>query len=109
MPEINLPYGNSVFDSNDLIQHIRQSGCDYIIQAQQACCLADHTKPHSLDYWLRTNYAQQPDTKQAVNEVIEQLVGTGDFVEGSFPCPDSDGRLCKAIKMAQSRQTLDKH
>lgn len=97
MPEIMLPYGNCSFHSEDLIEHIRQSGRKYIIQAQQKCIMANHTKPHSLDYWLRTNYAQRPDTKQAVNEVIDQLVDTGDFVEGKFICPDSDGRLCKGI------------
>lgn len=100
MPEIILPYGNSSIDSDDLIEHIRQSGRNYIIQGQQACCLADHTKHNSLDYWLRTSYAQQPDTKQAVNEVIEQLVATRDFAEGLFPCPDS-GSMCKGIMIVE--------
>ena len=39
-----------------------------------------------------------PDTKQAVNEVIQQLVATGDFEEGCFLCPDS-GRMCKGIRL----------
>jgi len=98
MPVITLPYGNSSFHSNDLIEHIRRSGRNFIIQGQQACSLADHTKPHSLDYWLRTKFAQNPDIKQAVNEVIEQLVATGSFVEGRFLCPDT-GRRCKGIQL----------
>ncbi len=103
MPDITLPHGNSSFDSDDLIQHIRQSGRNYIIQGQQACCLADHTKLHSLDYWLRTNCTQRSDTKQAVNEVIEQMVATGDFVEGKFLCPDS-GSMCKGITVTVFRK-----
>jgi hypothetical protein len=98
MPQIILPYGNNSFDSNNLIEHIRQSGRNYIIQGQQACNLDDHTKPRCLDYWLRTNYSQRPDTKQAVNEVIEQLVETGDFVEGRYICPDS-GSMCKGLQL----------
>lgn len=100
MPTITLPYGNNTFDSSDLLNHIRQSGRNYIIQGQQACTLARHTKPHSLDYWLRSNYAQYPDIKQAVNEVIEQLVATGDFEEGQFPCPES-GKLCKGVALVE--------
>jgi len=99
MAIITLPYGNNTFDSDDLINHLRQSGRDYIIQGQQACSLANHTKPNSLDYWLRKNYASNPDVKQAVNEVMEHLVATGDFEGWRFPCPDS-GRVCKGIRLA---------
>jgi hypothetical protein len=100
MSIIVLPYGNNLFASDDLVNHIRQSGRNFIIQGQQACTLAAHTKPQSLDYWLRTNYAQHPDIKQAVNEVVEQLVATGDFEEGQFTCPDS-GKLCKGIALVE--------
>jgi hypothetical protein len=62
----------------------------------------DHPKPRSLDCWLRENYASHPDTKQAVNEVIDDLVGTGDFVEGKFMCPDS-GHKCKGIKLVERK------
>ena len=51
----------------------------YIIQGQQACVLAAHTKLRSLDVWLRKMCAK-PDTRQAVNGVIElfgvRLMGT---------------------------------
>ena len=42
----------------------------------------------------------KPDTKQAVNGVIEQLVRTGMFCEGKFRCPDS-GLLTKGIALSQ--------
>jgi hypothetical protein len=96
---ISLPYGgrNAQFDEQDLISHINNSERDYIIQGQQQCSLANHTKPTSLDYWLRVNYAANPDTKQAVNEVVEQLVATGLFEEfDDLRCPDS-GRMCKGV------------
>lgn len=98
---IKLPYGgrNAKFDEQELIEHIRKSFRNYIIQGQQNCSLLNHTKPNSLDYWLRVNYAEESDTKQAVNEVMDQLVETGLFeIEDDLPCPDS-GRPCKGIKL----------
>lgn len=100
MAKIYLPYGNNTFDTEDLIHHIHLSRRDYIIQGQQACSLSKHTKPQSLDYWLRSNYAKQPDTKQAVNELIEQLVATKDFEMGKFVCPDT-GRECDGIRVIE--------
>jgi len=100
MPLINLPYGNNSFDSYSLKEHIRTTGRDYIIQGQKACRRKDHPKPNSLDCWLRDNYARNSDTKQAVNEVIADLIATGDFAEGEFYCPDS-GRRCKGIRIIQ--------
>jgi hypothetical protein len=97
MPSINLPYGSNSFDSNDLKEYIRRTGRNYIIQGQKACRRIDHPKPNSLDCWLRDNYARNPDTKQAVNQIIADLVNTGDFAEGDFYCPDS-GRRCKGIR-----------
>ena len=100
MPIINLPYGNNHFDSDELKNHIVQSGRNYIIQGQIACTRTNHIKPHSLDCWLRDNYAVNPDVKQAVNEVISDLVNTGHFAEGVFSCPDS-GRVCKGIRVVE--------
>jgi hypothetical protein len=96
MPLINLPYGFNSFDSDSLIDFIKSTGKNYIIQGQVACKRTDHPKPKSLDCWLRDNYARNPDTKQAVNEVIRDLVNTGAFIERDFFCPDS-GRKCKGI------------
>ena len=98
MSLINLPYGNNTFDSNDLKDYIRRAGKNYIIQGQENCKRMNHPKPNSLDCWLRDNYAQNPDTKQAINEVIADLVNTGESEEGQFICPDS-GRRCKGIKI----------
>ena len=100
-PMIILPHGGpgARFDPSELVQHIKSSSRDYIIQGQQECVLPEHTKPHSLDYWLRTNFAKTPDTKQATNDVIDQLVETGLFEVGQkLHCPDS-GRPCKGIKL----------
>ncbi len=95
---INLPYGTP-FDENDLVAHIRASGRDYIIQGQQASSFAKHTKPHSLDYWFRQNYASNNDTKQAENSVLDALVATGLFtIEARLMCPDSGAR-CKGVRL----------
>lgn len=92
---INLPYGGE-FDETELIRHIETSGFNSMIQGQQAVAYKSHTKPHSLDYWLR-QFAANPDTKQAENSVINDLVATGKFkIERGIKCPDS-GRLCNGI------------
>jgi len=98
MPIINLPYGNNNFNTDDLKNYIISSGRNYIIQGQINCKRSEHTKPSSLDCWLRDNYVDHPDTRQAVNEVIYALINTREFEEGNFPCPDS-GRSCRGIKI----------
>ncbi len=101
---IKLPYGGpgASFDEQELIDYIKSKNRDYIIQGQQQCRLENHTKPNSLDYWLRVNHSKgRRDTKQAVNEVIQQLVATGKFViERRLSCPDS-GRRCKGLRLAK--------
>ena len=39
----------------------------------------DQVKPGSLDYFLRSRYAKNPNTMQAVQSVIEAIVDTGKF------------------------------
>lgn len=95
---ITLPYGGQ-FNERDLVKHIRASGRNYIIQGQQTVAEADHTKPSSLDYWLR-QFAHNRDTKQAEASVIDALVNTGLFVSVKrLRCPDS-GIDCKGLKLA---------
>ena len=95
---INARAGAS-FDARDLKDHIRQSGRTYIVQGQVVCILSDHPKPSSLDVWIRKNGAPtNPNTKQADNDVIKQLVSTGFFREGTFTCPDSRNQ-CKGIEI----------
>ena len=100
MPWINLPYGGpeSGFDAQELVNQIVLSGRQYIIQGQTNCGLADHPKRHSLDVWLRKNWTSRRDTKQAVNDVVEQLVSTGLFEVGKFNCPDGS-TFCKGLKL----------
>jgi hypothetical protein len=94
---IQLSYGGQ-FDEHALVNHIRDTGREYIVQGQQACALANHTKRNSLDYRLR-KLAPNKDTKQADNAVISQLVDTGLFeVANGLMCPDS-GRLCKGVRL----------
>jgi len=94
---IRLSYGGQ-FDEQTLIEYIRSTGRDYIVQGQEKCVLENHTKPNSLDYWLR-QFAPNPDTKQADNTVIRHLVHTGLFkVADDLLCPDS-GRLCKGVRL----------
>jgi hypothetical protein len=95
---IHLPHGGprDGFRLSELVAHIQHRGRGYIIQGQQNCRLAEHTKPRSLDVWLRANHTERQDTRQATNRLIEILVATGRFEIDHRPCPDS-GRHCKAL------------
>jgi hypothetical protein len=99
---IHLPYGG-VFDESHLAKHIRGTGRDYIIQGQQAVSRDKHTKPQSLDYWLR-QFGKNPNTKQAENSVLDALVNTGIFkIDKNLMCPDS-GRKCKGLRLVQHKR-----
>ena len=100
---IELRYGGegAGFDTHDLLSHMRSRGISYIIQGQQHCPLAEHTKPSSLDVWLRKNYTKNHDTAQATNKVIASLVRTGLFREGYFRCPDNGRPGLKGIEIIQ--------
>jgi hypothetical protein len=97
---IVLPQGgpDSGFRVSDLVAHLRNIRREYIIQGQQNCAFIDHTKPHSLDYWLRDGYTDRKNSKQATNEVVDDLIDTGTFEIAYLPCPDS-GRWCKALML----------
>lgn len=98
---IELRYG-SAFDENDLVSHIKASGRNYIVQGQQVASLANQTKPHSLDYWLRNYFPEKRDTKLADNYVLDALVRTGQFeFAPKLKCPTS-GRLCKGLRLVQA-------
>jgi len=96
---IETDYG-AVFEETDLINYIRQSGRNYIIQGQTACVKRDHPKPGSLDYWLR-QFGKHPDTKQADNNLMAALVATGLFTESNnLICPDSSNP-CKGLVIVE--------
>jgi hypothetical protein len=94
---IDLPYGGE-FDEHDLVNHIRGTGRDYIIQGQQAVSRDEHTKLQSPDYWLR-QFGKNPNTKQAENSVLDALVATGLFeIIKNLRCPES-GNQCKGLRL----------
>ena len=97
---IELPYGapGEVFSINYLVTYLQEAHKDYIIQGQRNCCLQDHPKPNSLDVWLRKNFTSRQDTKQATNDLLDEIVKSGLFEKGRFTCPDS-GRKCKGIRL----------
>lgn len=88
---------NGMFNVNELIEHMRNCDLENLIQGQQECRFAAHTKKKSLDYWIRERCVKNRDQKQADNGVIAQLVSTGFFREDAkLLCPDT-GRKCKGI------------
>jgi hypothetical protein len=97
---VRLPFGGpgAAFKIGDLMRYLKDSGRSYIIQGQTQCTFGRHPKPSSLDFWLRKNHAKNPDTKQAVNSVVCQIISTGLFTEGKFTCPDTK-HLCKGIQI----------
>jgi len=98
---INLPYGGpgAGFRVSELVSYIRRTERDFIIQGQQKAILAKHTKPHSLDVWLRICHAANPDIMQAVDAVMDALAATGRFErDSSLPCPKT-GHLVKGLRL----------
>ena len=92
---IRLPHGEpgTGFSVRQLVDHMEQSGREYIIGGEVDCALVDHPKPASLDYWLRESFAANQDTKQATNDVIAQLVATGLFEPANdLRCPNTGTR-----------------
>jgi antitoxin HicB len=88
---IDLPHGGAPagFYAKRLADVFRDRGeTEMVIGAIQQG-LAE-VKPYSLDYLLRTRYAKNPDTKQAVKAVIDALVESGLFVRGEMKDPITD-------------------
>lgn len=101
---IHLPAGGS-FDPRDLVAYIRSVRRAYIIQGQQNASFENHTKPHSLDYWLRER-SRNRDTRQAENSVLDALVATGWFeIVDDLRCPDSDEE-CKGVRLTRQGNEL---
>jgi hypothetical protein len=98
---ISLPYGGRDAGSRvrDLIAHIKASGRDFIIKGARKCVLAEHRKPQSLDYWLRTHATPRSDTMQMLPHVEAALVATGFFCSVKRRCPDSGSYGCKALEL----------
>lgn len=88
--------GGGEFSVDALVQYIENLEEGYIIQGQQNVRYSEHTKPTSLDYWLR-QFATNPDTKQATNNLLDALVATGLFeLVDTLICPET-GRECKGL------------
>ncbi len=105
---IRLPYGaaGEGFEAEQLVAHIARSGRDYIVNGGMNCVLDQHTKPNSLDVWLREGYTIRKGTRHAVVEVRRDLVATGLFVERDrLLCPDS-GRHCKGLQLTAKGKDL---
>lgn len=101
MVQIALPHSpGDTFDTDDLKKYILSLDSNCIIQGDIEDLLSRHKKPHGLDYWLRT-HSRNPDTKQAVNEVIDNLVKTREFKRGHFTCPDSGEENVRGVRLSK--------
>lgn len=94
---MSLLYGGE-FSLHALVQYVENLEGEYIIQGQQNTSYAMHTKPLSLDYWLR-QFATNPNTTQATNQVVEAIVATGLFeLHEDFICPETN-RECRGLRL----------
>jgi hypothetical protein len=96
---ITLPhYANHRLHISTLIRELINRQTDYIIQGQQNTSYENHSKKLSLDYWIRT-IANNSNTKQATNNVINQICDTGLFeVIEDLTCPEMQNP-CKGIRL----------
>ncbi len=99
---ITLPFDQGrQFNLSLLIHYMIRSRRTYLIVGAQRVVLTNHTKPESLDYWIRENVAERSDVMQATTKVVEQSCETGLFVETRKRCPVA-GHICKAIELKTS-------
>lgn len=77
---INLPYGGGQagFYVSRLVDAYREASVSEMPIGKTRTGLAG-VKTYSLDYILRSRYAKQPDTRQAVDSVLDDLEATGRF------------------------------
>lgn len=97
--KINLPYGGqgASFNVEELIALLKQRKVNFIIVGSQNSTLAAHTKPASLDVWLRNHKSvTNPNTRQACKSVNMQLVETGLFSIEKRRCPIRKS-MCLAV------------
>ncbi|EIK96064.1 hypothetical protein PMM47T1_13930 [Pseudomonas sp. M47T1] len=96
---IPLPYGGAEagFYARRLVDAFRELDKGEIVIGAVASKL-DGVKPHSLDYLLRSRYARNCDTKQAVQAVVDDLVATGLFARSRMDDPQT-GREVDSIKL----------
>lgn len=94
---ILLTYGGH-FSEKDLVEYIRKTDRNYLIQGKQASSIFNHDQPHSLDFWLR-QFAHNPNIQQADIKVLDALVETGLFcISDDLLCPDT-GKRCMGIQL----------
>ncbi len=98
--QITLPEdGNNQFNLSQLIRYLIGVQRTYIIIGQQHVVLAQHTKDLSLDYWIRNAVAQNQDTAQATNDVIDQICSTNLFRRSAnLHCPNTSNP-CNGIEL----------
>lgn len=94
---ITLRDGGS-FGVEALASKISELGGAMVLGAVKAS-LKEHTKPNSLDYWVRTNGAFHKDQMQAETRLIDQLIATGRFDRIHMSCP-STGQRCMGLRLA---------
>ena len=87
MTMIKLPYSNLIteFDSEKLHAYLLTTIDKGIPIGARQTVLSDHDCSSGLDYWIRVNCSDRPDTKQIVKPVIEALVDTGKFRTEQIP------------------------
>lgn len=94
------------FTVEELIKHFNTSKTNFIIIGASHVGLEKHKKLNSLDVWLRNHekvIGTKKNTCQAVNEVINNLIETGNFSVEKRICPTSN-RLCKALILIKYKQ-----
>ncbi len=87
---IRLPHGGS--EAGFYVQRVADAvaampGREIVLGAVNG--VLSTVKPHSLDYLLRTRYAKNPDTKQVVRSLVDNMVATGLFERSTMADPET--------------------
>jgi hypothetical protein len=94
LPECGV---NASFEITELLDELEKRKTNFIIIGAMKATLKTHTKPHSLDYWLRElSIVKLKNTMQATKEVQNSIVNTGRFFLEKRRCPISSN-YCNAL------------
>lgn len=99
---VPLTYGGDVL-VKAILEHLLKGS---IVIGQQKVSVVKHSKPGSLDYWLR-KFGTPPNTKQADTKFVEDLLMMNKrFIQRTKIINPNTGRSCKGIELTHKGRDL---
>ena len=98
MYTVDLDHDANRLDVARLAAWLLETGRHAMVIGAERATLERHRKPLSLDFWIRSEVADNVDTAQATVAVVARICATGLFEEVSVVDPFTDER-CRGIAL----------